>query len=57
MKDMINSEDVYVLFQKAKCRNYGKPYFAHKMYPPKEPDKWSIKKGYKRLDALALKQA
>ena len=43
-------EDVYTLFQKAKCRNYGKPYFAHKMYPPKDPDKWSVKKeGGKRV--------
>jgi hypothetical protein len=46
----MNAEDVYILFQKSKARYFNKPYYPHKQFPPKEPDKWSIKKtGAKRL--------
>jgi len=46
----MSAEDIYIKFQKAKCLYTGIPYHPHKNFPPKEPDKWSIKKqGAKRL--------
>lgn len=40
----MDAETVYVIFQKAKCRHLGRPYYAHKNFPPVEPDSWSVKK-------------
>lgn len=45
----MNSEQVYIEFQRAKMNFLGKPYFPHRIFPPKTCDSWAVTKaGAKR---------